>query len=78
MSKYRINAMAAFTVNVTVDAESRADAFEKYESMLKDGKLDWQFLDTMAVNCDQFPPEKRGIDFMTKEQIETFSEMLKR
>lgn len=51
--KYRVNALAAFAVNIEIDADSRADAFAKYDRLRERGELPWRFVDTMDVNCDE-------------------------
>ena len=51
--KYRLNAMAAFAVNIEIEANSREEAFTEYERLRERGELPWQFVDTMDVNCDE-------------------------
>lgn len=53
MAKYRMNAMAAFAVNIEIEASSRNEVFEKYDQMRERGELPWRFVDTMDVNCDE-------------------------
>ena len=51
--KYRLNALAAFAVNIEIEANSREEAFAEYDRLRERGKLSWQFVDTMDVNCDE-------------------------
>lgn len=51
--KYRLNALAAFTVNIEIEANSREEAFAEYDRLRERGELPWLFVDTMDVNCDE-------------------------
>lgn len=51
--KYRLNAQAAFAVNIEIEANSREDAFSEYDRLRERGELPWRFVDTMDVNCDE-------------------------
>lgn len=51
--KYRLNAMAAFAVNIEIEANSREEAFAEYDRLRERGDLSWQFVDTMDVNLDE-------------------------
>lgn len=52
MCKYQMNAMAAFAVNIEIEASNRNEVFEKYDKMRERGELPWKFVDTMDVNCE--------------------------
>lgn len=45
--------MAAFAVNIEIEANSREEAFAEYDRLRERGELPWQFVDTMDVNCDE-------------------------
>ena len=51
--KYRLNALAAFAVNIEIEASSREEAFAEYDRLRERGELPWRFVDTMDVNCDE-------------------------
>lgn len=51
--KYRLNALAAFSVNIEIEASSREEAFAEYDRLRERGELPWGFVDTMDVNCDE-------------------------
>jgi len=44
--KYRLNALAVFSVNIEIEANSREEAFAEYDRLREQGKLSWQFVDT--------------------------------
>lgn len=51
--KYRLNAIAAFAVNIEIEANSREEVFAEYDRLRERGELPWRFVDTMNVNCDE-------------------------
>jgi len=51
--KYRLNVMAAFAVNIEIEANSRKEVFAEYDRLRERGELPWRFVDTMDVNCDE-------------------------
>lgn len=51
--KYRLNVLAAFAVNIEIEANSREEAFAEYDRLRERGELPWQFVDTMDINVDE-------------------------
>jgi len=45
--------MAAFAVNIEIEANSRKEVFAEYDRLRERGELPWRFVDTMDVNCDE-------------------------